>query len=316
MSMPLAVSLAELRSPLERSYRNTVYCASLLDQAGGKLKAKYCGNRWCLVCNRLRIARSIRAYLPVISEWGDDKQFVTLTVPNCQGPELVSVLDRMHRELGNIKYRIKRADGLPFVALRKLEVTYNPVRRDFHPHFHLVVKGEATARALVARWLGAFPDASEKAQDVRPCNDQTLKEAFKYFTKLVSKGSKAGQSVAVAPSALDVIFCAMRSRRVFQPMGFRAATDDTEDKVITDMGTAAISRIADEVIWSWSQELTDWIDQSTGECLTGYTPSERFRGFVETLGGGAHSDSTMGPNCTLATSSGAHEYSGLRFQPV
>lgn len=309
MSLPLAVSLAELRTPLERSYRNTVYCASLLDQKGGKLTTRYCGNRWCLVCNRLRIARSIRAYLPVVSEWGD-KHFVTLTVPNCKAHELGSVLDRMHQALTNIKYRIKRADRLPFVALRKLEVTYNPVRRDFHPHFHLVVQGEATARALVARWLGTFPDASEKAQDVRPCDDQTLKEAFKYFTKLVSKGSKSGQSVAVAPSALDVIFCAMRSRRVYQPMGFRAAADDTEreGELPTEMGTAAVSRIAEDVLWEWSQQLTDWVDFSTGDCLTGYQPSERFSAFVDTLGGKGACDqvaSTLHPHFPLAPDPGA-----------
>lgn len=34
MTEPVAVELAELRSPLEKSYRNTVYCAGTLVQDG------------------------------------------------------------------------------------------------------------------------------------------------------------------------------------------------------------------------------------------------------------------------------------------
>lgn len=288
MTLPLAVSLAELRGPLERSYRNTVYCASVLDQREGKLTTKYCGNRWCLVCNRIRIARAISAYLPVLSLWGD-KYFVTLTVPNCPGPDLPAVIERMHRELTNAKYRIKRTDHLPFVALRKLEVTYNPQRRDYHPHFHLVVDGEASANAIVRQWLSAYSEASPKAQDVRLCDEGTLKETFKYFTKLVSKGSKVGQSVPIAAPALDVIFRAMRSRRVYQPMGFRVAVENVEQgegELLVEGSTAAVTRFAEEVMWEWSQELTDWVDYTTGECLTGYQPSERFRDFVDSIADG------------------------------
>lgn len=286
MSTPLAVSLAELRGPLERSYRNTVYCAAVLDQQGGRLRAKYCGNRWCLVCNRIRIAKSIRAYLPVLSGWSD-KHFVTLTVPNCTAEDLPSVLDRMHRELVNANYRIKRTDRLPFVALRKLEVTHNARRGDYHPHFHLVVRGKATADALVRQWLSAYPEASLKAQDVRPCDEATLKETFKYFTKLVSRTSKPGVSVAVSPHALDVIFQSMRARRVYQPMGFKAVPEGEKaeaDEIEATEATLASSRVAESVLWEWSQQLTDWVDYATGECLTGYVPNDRFRAFVETLG--------------------------------
>ncbi len=287
MTLPLAVTLAELRGPLEKSYRNTVYCASVLDQRDGKLTTKYCGNRWCLVCNRLRIARAIRAYLPVVSLWRD-KYFVTLTVPNCPGHELPAVLDRMYRELTNAKYRIKRTDRLPFKALRKLEVTYNRQRDDYHPHFHLVVDGEGCANAMVRQWLLAYPEASPKAQDVRPCDERTLKEAFKYFTKLVAKSSTSGKSVAVPAPSLDTIFRAMRSRRVYQPMGFKAAVENAEpegEELLLEGSTAAVTQFAEDVMWEWSQQLSDWVDFKTGECLTGYQPSDGFRTFVDSFGG-------------------------------
>jgi hypothetical protein len=65
LSLPLAVDLAELRSPNEKSYRNTIYCASVLVQTpDGKLTGRFCSTRWCLVCNRVRTARLIYAYGP------------------------------------------------------------------------------------------------------------------------------------------------------------------------------------------------------------------------------------------------------------
>ena len=54
------------RSPLEQSYRNTTYCADVLAQRDGQISGSYCGNRWCMVCNRIRTARAIIRYLPVV----------------------------------------------------------------------------------------------------------------------------------------------------------------------------------------------------------------------------------------------------------
>ena len=52
----------------------------MLLQEGGKLSAKYCGNRWCLVCNSIRTAKLFAAYGPTLRSW-EDAHFVTLTIP-------------------------------------------------------------------------------------------------------------------------------------------------------------------------------------------------------------------------------------------
>ncbi len=224
-SVPLATSLAELRGPLEKSYRNTIYCAHRLVQEGDQLRADvaggaggYCGNRWCLVCSRVRIARAITRYAPAIEGWRG--YMVTLTIPNVGAAELPGAIEGMHRAFTAAKRAIKRTDRITFRALRKLECTHNQVRGDFHPHFHVIVDGEAGARALVRRWLEAYPEAVAAAQDVRPCGAGSAKELFKYFTKLVTKVQTKGGAVisrVTPPEALDVIFRAMRGRRVGAP---------------------------------------------------------------------------------------------------
>src|SRR5580692_9632175 len=184
MSLPLAVSLAMLRSPLEKSYRNTAYCSALLEQDGGKIRGKYCGQRWCLVCNRVRTARAMTRYLPIVEGW-EDKWLVTLTVRNVSGDELPATIAGMIRDTQAIKLGMRRTDGVKLIALRKLECTYNDQRHDYHPHLHYVVQGKRAAELLVARWMELHPDtADRKGQDLRPADAGSMREMFKYFTKL------------------------------------------------------------------------------------------------------------------------------------
>jgi hypothetical protein len=276
-TFPLATQLADLRTMLEKSYRNTIYCARLLRQdESGKIRGKYCGNRWCLVCNRIRLARAINRYHPVIAAW-HDPWFVTLTLPNVRGEALSETLDAMLRHLGAIGRAIKRTDRLPFRALRKLECTHNSLRSDFHPHFHPVVDGRDSALALRRRWLACHPEATLNAQDVRRCDERSMVELFKYFTKLLTKGADA-RTIA-PPQALDVIFIAFRKRRVFQPMGFKAAVPialDDNAEIGSSGDTNARKRIGERIRWEWLQSMHDWVDLSSGDLLTSYEPSASF----------------------------------------
>ena len=219
----MRLGLPNCAHPLEKAYRNTVYCCfELYQDVEGRIRGKYCGNRWCMVCNRVRTGRAIANYEPVIRLWRDP-QFVTLTIPNVPAGLLPNTLHALLRAFPRIARGIRRTDRLPFKALRKLEVTYNRFTDTYHPHFHLVVEGRAAADALLRRWLASFPEASEQAQDIRPCDEVGLRELFKYFTKLTTRVSADGDRQAIPLEALDTIFQAMRGRRVYQPMGFRVA---------------------------------------------------------------------------------------------
>lgn len=271
MTLPLAVSLAELRSPLETAYRNTIYCAAFLEQQeDGRITTRYCGNRWCILCARVRTARAINGYLPVLSEW-QDRWFVTLTIRNVSGAALKGAINDMLEDFREIRRAIKRTDKLVVKTLRKVECTHNPIRGDFHPHFHLVVEGKAVAERIIVRWLARRSDAGASAQDMRPCDEDGLMELFKYFTKLSVRLSLTDHR-RIGPDALDVIFMAMRRRRVYQPVGFVLPKPDEVDEeapIGRDDVTRAWSRCGERIVWEWSQSFEDWLDYSTGQMLTG-----------------------------------------------
>jgi len=289
MTVPLAVTLAELRTPLEQAYRNSVYCSANLQQDAGKLGTRYCGNRWCLCCNRIRTGRAMNRYLPVVDQW-ERSQLVTLTIRNVRADLLPVAIRGMIKTFQAIKLAMRRTDKTKLVALRKLECTYNSSRDDYHPHFHIVTQDRAMAQLLRDRWLDTYGEVADaKAQDIRACDQHSLREVFKYFTKLMAKqrhkANSEGKSAPVDPRALNVIFTAMRGLRVYQPVGFKVQSEvpDEDEAIAPDVATPALTRPAEKILWEWSQAQTDWIDARTGECLTGYEPAVKFRDFVERI---------------------------------
>ncbi len=266
------------------SYASTARCAAELVQDGVRVQGKYCRQRWCLVCNRIRTAKLIGAYLPEMLTWAD-KYFVTLTVPNVQGHELHSVIGDMLAAMRPIARAIRHTDGLELRAVRKLETTYSIRRGDYHPHLHLIVNSREAADALVRRWMKAFPAAGADAQDVRRCEGRKgAVELFKYFTKLIVRGLD-GERTAPHPAKLHTIFMAVRGRRTFQPMGFvsRVTVDDDDEALVLDAGT--ISPIAPDsrgrIRWHWIGD--DWLDYGSGELLSGFTPSDTLRELVNRI---------------------------------
>ena len=98
-----------------------------------------------------------------------------------------------------------------------------------------------------------------------------MKELFKYFTKL-SVNTSPNERHRIPLFALDVIFQAMRKKRVYQSMGFtlpRSGDPGEEGQMLTDSVTQATSRRGEYIRWKWVQEWADWVDHSSGSLLAG-----------------------------------------------
>ena len=149
---------------LKKSYWNTFYCNNTILLQDGKVHSKHCKNRWCLVCTRIKTATYINAYISIMKDL-PDKQFVTLTVKNVPYNNLTQTLNKMQSSFNQIKSN-HTLRGL-FKGIRKLEITYNPITDEYHPHYHLVVSGYNTALILVDYWMKLFPNTSEDAQDIK-----------------------------------------------------------------------------------------------------------------------------------------------------
>ena len=268
-SFGLAKNLADLNldSPLVKSYKNSLYCAETITvDPAGISHSHYCKNRWCPLCQSIRVAKLIDVYQEQLDQI-EHLYFVTLTRPTVPADQLLNQWNKMTSIFNSIRHsRVFRRNK--WSGLRKVECTIRP-NELYHLHFHVLIDSKEGAEFMVRRWLELNPESDRKAQDIREVKGQKgYLEIFKYFTKLIAKDYRvSGVSRFIDYNRLDVIFRFMRGKRVFQPFGnLRAVQEDFEDE---DLDGQMLEKA--NTVWKWMA--SDWYEVTTGESLTGYDPS-------------------------------------------
>lgn len=248
-------------SPLFKSYERSTHCMETLTPNGeGRLTAHYCKNRWCPVCQSIRIAVLINGYKPQLEKF-KDPWFVTLTRPTVTAEKLPWQIKHMAKCFRQIKNR-KRMRSVP--GLKKAECTTRPFGM-YHYHFHVIIEGKENAEYLIKSWLELNPDSSYKAEHMRKADCSSMTELFKYFTKLLAK-DKDGNRHIMDYKRLDVIFQALSGKRIFQPFGgLRMVSEEIEEEDL--VATREIARQA----YEWVER--DWYGTEEGDALTNYDPS-------------------------------------------
>ncbi len=274
---PLIEEMAKLDSPFAQKYDDTIHCSTILTKKGDKLIAKYCGHRWCRICNRNRTGKLLNGYSMVLDQM-PEQEFVTLTIPNVTADKLEMAIKGMIKNVKRIQDN-RRKQKKPLIrGIRKLECTYNPKRNDYHPHFHFILDSKQTGNELIHEWLQYYPDANILAQDQTEA--YSYKDLFKYFTKLTSNtgdeyrnGTKVKDEWAF-PEALDIIFRAIEKIRIIQPMG--------KIKMVSEKIKEYQSEVMDETLhdpkklydnfYLWMND--NWIDPFTGEQISSFKPTK------------------------------------------
>lgn len=259
-------------SELSKSYTNTLYCSSIIIQQGKTLKTKYCKNRWCAVCNRIRTGKAIRSYLNEIRLM-KDPYFVTLTKVTVLEKDLSSSIKKMNDVFRAILLSRDNKYNRKIKGLRKSECTTRPFGM-YHYHYHLIIDGKDNANWVIAEWLRLMGElAKSEGQDLRQADERSQKEMFKYFSKLTIQ-NKGKDRELMNFKRMDVIFRAMRGKRVYQGFGgIKVVSEEIEDIKAQDFEFLEEC----ERIWKW--KVNDWINDEGG-FLTGYMPSEDFTKFL------------------------------------
>lgn len=262
--------LSQLPSPLKGQYMRALDCGGFISYVDGKLISGYCKSRSCAICNRIRTAKAINTYSPIL-ECEDDLYFVTLTRRAVRAWNLKEQIKDFSRAFSLISKQLNRAAAYhgtaKFTAIRKAECTYKKVKDHYHFHYHIIVRGSYHAYELRNRWINHFGDTVDpKAQDIQKADSGSLKELFKYTTKNIVK--------AESVEALDTIYQAMHRQKSLQGYGDWYSIKDPE---ITDLDAVIEVETADETEteekpeklpetgFSWIED--SWYNIDTGECV-------------------------------------------------
>lgn len=261
---------------LARTFWNTFHCQEKLVKHKGRIYGKYCKNRFCPLCASIRKAEIINRYLLVIQTW-EDVHFVTVTQQSVPAEKLelwFSGVDKAFRQIKNkYKKRNQRGTDIKLMGVKCLECNFNPRRKTYNPHLHLLVANKAMAKLLVKEWRMKWTEkyTDSRAQHYRRVGnlESDLIETIKYGSKIFTdfdKRDKGKIPPKIYVAALINIYKAMKPYHLFDSFGFKLPKQEK-------ISTATIVPTAECKDFTYAVEMTDWIDTKSGESLTGYAPT-------------------------------------------
>lgn len=274
----LVVSELEKRGEKElaRTFWNTFHCQRKLVSHEGRTYGKYCKNRCCPLCASIRKAEIINRYLPVIQTW-EDPHFVTLTQKSVPAKKLELWFFGVTKAFGQIKDKYKkqnqRGGEIRFMGIKCLECNFNPKRRTYNPHLHLIVPNKAMADLLIMEWQKKWTEKYTKpiAQHQRRVGhlERDLMEVIKYGSKIFTDfdaRDKGKMPPKIYVAALINIYKAMKPYRLFERFGF-----DLPKQKKNGVKTVIPANQCKDFVYA--SEVYDWVNTKTGEGLTGYAPT-------------------------------------------
>jgi plasmid rolling circle replication initiator protein Rep len=274
----LNLALANENSPMVKRYWRQFRCSSSieLDQATGKTRTKYCDTRTCQVCGRIRTAKMINQYGPILDQT-PNLYFVTLTDVTVPGPDLRATIKNRIKKFGdaikNLKQNKRRAKVDSRInCIRKLELTYNFHTKQHHPHIHALIEGEQNAKDLLCYWMNHTPTASWDAQNIKPADSGSYIELFKYITKTTTKDKQTGIERVNPYRITDIQIQALDRVRTFAVYGFEQPHPENHqtdnEETLSDVEPKGGLPLRFEYIpfgLNWN-----WYELETGEPLTRY----------------------------------------------
>lgn len=170
------------------------------------------------------------------------------------------------------KKRNQRKKGIRLIGIKSLECNFNPQKRTYNPHLHLIVQNEEMADLLINEWLALWTPkfTIRYAQNKRSAKDmeRDLIEIVKYGSKIFTEPdlknkSKLKSDRKIYAAALYNIFSAMKDHRIFERFGFNLPK--------TDKVFGGKSQICyDYENWRFDPKQSDWVNIHTSEMLTAY----------------------------------------------
>ncbi|HCD3575171.1 TPA: protein rep, partial [Staphylococcus aureus] len=226
-------------------------------------KSNPCKNRFCPVC-AWRKARKDALGLSLMMQYVKQVEsksfiFLTLTTPNVTAEHLESEIKHYNesfRRLSNRKHFKSIAKGY----VRKLEVTYNAERDDYHPHFHVLIAVNKSyftdKRYYISQkeWLNLWRDVTEnpditqvKVQKIRQNNNKELYEMAKYSGK--------DSDYLINQKVFDAFYKSLKGKQILVYSGlFKEARKKLKDGDLDYLKEIDPTEYVYQIFYMWNQK--------------------------------------------------------------
>ena len=190
-------------------------------------KGNSCKNRFCPICSWKK-ARKDALALSVMMQYlkeEEEKEFVflTLTAPNVKAAELEDEINHYNHSFQKLMQR-KEVKTIVKGYVRKLEITYNEKRDDYHPHFHVLLAvdknyfNNSWSYIKRDRWLKLWQQVTKNSLitqvDVRKVSNSKDDKVFE-----VAKYSAKDSEYLVNQEVFNTFYKALKGKRILSYSG-------------------------------------------------------------------------------------------------
>lgn len=236
-------------------------------------KANFCGNRFCPMC-RWRKARKDALQVAILMQYlkqekGLEFVMMTLTAPNVPGENLKNEITRYNKNFKKLMKR-KEFEKISFGYMRKLEVTYNQERNDFHPHFHVIIavkksyfhkQDYISKQRLLVMWQNVMNDDTITQVDIRKINASN-QSAISEIAKYTAKDSDYMKSQEV----FDYFYKALKRRQSVTYAGaFKEALKLYKDGLLDDYKEIDHTEYIYLLTFTWNRNFAEYIQYELRE---------------------------------------------------
>lgn len=189
-------------------------------------KSNFCKNRFCPMCS-WRQAKKDALKISILikhlkTELNLEFIFLTLTAPNVKAEKLDSEIKRYNN---CFKYlmQLKEVKKITKGYIRKLEVTYNQKRDDYHPHFHVMIavnksyfkkKDYISKKKWLTLWQEVMEDKNITQVDIRKMETDDTKAICE-----VAKYGAKDSDYMLSQEVFDTFYNALKGKRLITYSG-------------------------------------------------------------------------------------------------
>ena len=227
-------------------------------------RSNNCEHRFCPIC-AWKKARKNALKIGVLMQYlreEENKEFVflTLTAPNVRAKKLDDELKHYNKSFQRLMQR-KEVKSAVKGYVRKLEVTYNKDRDDYHPHFHVILAVNKSyftdTKAYIARnrWLELWQQSTKNnlitQVDVRKVKVTDNKKEVSEIAKYSAKDSDYLQDEKV----FDTFYKSLSGKRLIVYSGlFKDASKLYENKELEKYKQLDPTEYIYQIFYHWGQQ--------------------------------------------------------------
>lgn len=231
-------------------------------------KGNSCKNRFCPICAWRKAKKDALALSVMMkyikAEHGKEFIFLTLTAPNVPADELHEEIKDYNKAFQRLMQRQEVKKVVKGYA-RKLEITYNKERNDYHPHFHVLIavnKSYFTDKEYYIkhdRWLDLWRQVTKNPLITQVDVRKLRKNSKKEIAEVAKYGAKDSDYL-VNQEVFDVFYQSLKGKQIIVYSGlfkdamklFKAGDLDKYKEVDT-------TRYVYAIMYNWGQ--SDYVEK-------------------------------------------------------